>query len=256
VSRIGVGFDTVDIPACTERGIAVMVVNGTNDLSVAEHAMMLMLGVARRAVDSDAHIKQGGWWPKDGPRMVDLAGKTALVVGYGRIGSRVAAYARAFHMKVMVHDPLYHPARIASDGHVPARDLKKALAEADVVTLHCPLMPETRHLMDEAAFAALKPGAILVNTARGPIVKQEAVVAALQSGRLMGFGTDVLEVEPATQGNPLFSMPNVIISPHSAASTEEGTARMAEAAARNILAALDGAPDPAMMVNPEILQRR
>ncbi|MCA3328341.1 MAG: hypothetical protein INF72_13105, partial [Roseomonas sp.] len=109
VSRIGVGFDTVDIPACTERGIAVMVVNGTNDLSVAEHAMMLMLGVARRAVDSDAHIKQGGWWPKDGPRMVDLSGKTALVVGYGRIGSRVAAYARAFHMKVMVHDPLYHP---------------------------------------------------------------------------------------------------------------------------------------------------
>ena len=132
----------------------------------------------------------------------------------------------------------------------------KALAEADVVTLHCPLTPETRHLMDEAAFAALKPGAILVNTARGPIVKQEAVVAALQSGRLMGFGTDVLEVEPATPGNPLFSMPNVIISPHSAASTEEGTARMAEAAARNILAALDGAPDPAMMVNPEILQKR
>jgi D-3-phosphoglycerate dehydrogenase len=159
-------------------------------------------------------------------------------------------------MKVMVHDPLYHPARIASDGHIPARDFKKALAEADVVTLHCPLMPETRHLMDEAAFAALKPGAILVNTARGPIVKQEAVVAALQSGRLMGFGTDVLEVEPATPGNPLFSMPNVIISPHSAASTEEGTARMAEAAARNILAALDGAPDPAMMVNPEILQKR
>jgi D-3-phosphoglycerate dehydrogenase len=256
VSRIGVGFDTVDIPACTERGIAVMVVNGTNDLSVAEHAMMLMLGVARRAVDSDAHIKQGGWWPKDGPRMVDLAGKTALVVGYGRIGSRVAAYARAFHMKVMVHDPLYHPARIASDGHIPARDFKKALAEADVVTLHCPLMHETRHLMDEAAFAALKPGAILVNTARGPIVKQEAVVAALQSGRLMGFGTDVLEIEPATPGNPLFSMPNVIISPHSAASTEEGTARMAEAAARNILAALDGASDPAMMVNPEILQKR
>jgi D-3-phosphoglycerate dehydrogenase len=215
-----------------------------------------MLGVARRAVDSDAHIKQGGWWPKDGPRMVDLAGKTALVVGYGRIGSRVAAYARAFHMKVMVHDPLYHPARIASDGHIPARDLRKALTEADVVTLHCPLTPETRHLMDEAAFAALKPGAILVNTARGPIVKQEAVVAALHSRRLMGFGTDVLEVEPATPGNPLFSMPNVIISPHSAASTEEGTARMAEAAARNILAALDGAPDPAMMVNPEILQRR
>ena len=136
------------------------------------------------------------------------------------------------------------------------RDLKAALAEADVVTLHCPLMPETHHLMDEAAFAAIKPGAILVNTARGPVVKQDAVVAALRSGRIMGFGTDVLEVEPATPGNPLLTMPNVIVSPHSAASTEEGLSRMAEAAARNILAALDGQPDPAMMVNPEILQQR
>lgn len=256
VSRLGVGFDTIDIPACTERGVAVMVVNGTNDLSVAEHAMMLMLGVARRAVDAHNHVRDGGWWPKDGPRMVDLAGRTALVVGYGRIGTRVAAYCRAFRMRVLVHDPLYHPARIAADGHEPARDLTAALAEADVVTLHCPLMPATHHLMDEAAFAALKPGAILVNTARGPVVKQAAVIAALQSGHLMGFGTDVLEAEPAAPGNPLLAMPNVIVSPHSAASTEEGLARMSAAAARNLLDALDGRPDPAMMVNPEILQQR
>lgn len=256
VSRVGVGFDTIDIPACSERGIPVMVVNGTNDLSVAEHAMMLMLAVARRAVDADAHVKAGGWWPKDGPRMVDLAGRTALVVGYGRIGTRVAAYCKAFHMRVLVHDPLYHPARIAADGCEPARDLHKALAASDVVTLHCPLMPATHHLMDEAAFAALKPGAILVNTARGPVVKQAAVEQALRAGRLMGFGTDVLETEPAEPGNPLLGLPNVIVSPHSAASTEEGLARMAAQAARNLLDALDGAPDPAMMVNPEILQRR
>lgn len=256
VSRLGVGFDTIDIPACTERGIAVMVVNGANDLSVAEHAMMLMLGVARRSVDAHNHVRDGGWWPKDGPRMVDLAGRTALVVGYGRIGTRVADYCKAFRMRVLVHDPHYHPARIAADGHEPARDLRAALGEADVVTLHCPLMPETHHLMDEAAFAAIKPGAILVNTARGPVVKQDAVVAALRSGRIMGFGTDVLEAEPAAPGNPLLTMPNVIVSPHSAASTEEGLSRMAATAARNILDALDGKPDPAMMVNPEILQRR
>ncbi len=254
VARYGVGFDTVDIPACSARGIPVMVTNGANDLSVAEHAMMLMLAVARRAVDADRHVKAGGWWLPDGPGMVDLAGRTALVVGYGRIGCRVAGYCRAFGMRVMVMDPVFHPARIAADGFVAARDLHAALAEADVVTLHAPLTPATRHLMDARAFAALKPGAILVNTARGPLVEQAALVAALRAGRLQGVGLDVLEVEPSDAANPLFALHNVVVSPHNAASTEEGLARMARQAARNILDALDGTPDPAMMVNPEILR--
>jgi D-3-phosphoglycerate dehydrogenase len=253
VSRYGVGFDTVDIPACTARGIPVMVANGSNDLSVAEHAMMLMLAVARRAADTSAAVKAGGWWPKGGPGMVDLAGRTVLVVGYGRIGSRVANYCRAFQMRVMVMDPGFHPARIAADGFIPARDLRAALAEADVVTLHCPLTPATRHLMGPVAFAAMKPGAILVNTARGPVVDEAALLDALRAGRLQGFGTDVLEVEPSDATHPLWRMPNVIVSPHSAASTEEGLARMARAAAQNILDCLDGKPDPAMMVNPELV---
>jgi D-3-phosphoglycerate dehydrogenase len=253
VSRYGVGFDTVDVPACSARGIPVMVVNGTNDLSVAEHSMMLLLAVARRAVDTDRRIKAGGWWPPKGPRTVDLAGRNALVVGFGRIGTRVARYMQAFHMRVAVHDPLYHPARIAADGFVVARDLQAALAEADVVSLHCPLTPRTHHLMDEAAFAALKPGAILVNTARGPVVKEGALIHALESGQLMGAGLDVLESEPPPPGNRLLRLPNVVLSPHSAAGTEEGLARMARQAAQNILDALDGRPDPAMMVNPEIL---
>lgn len=252
VSRYGVGFDTVDIPACTERDIPVVVVNGTNDLSVAEHAMMLMLAVARRVLDNDQVVKAGGWWAKDGPGMVDLAGRSVLVVGYGRIGSRVANYCRAFQMKVMVMDPGFHPARIAADGFTPIRDLQAGLAEADVVTLHCPLSPATHHLMDAAAFAALRPGAILVNTARGPIVEEAALVAALESGRLHGAGLDVLEVEPSTATNPLYALPNVVVSPHNAASTEEGLARMARQAARNILDVLDGKRDPAFMVNGEI----
>jgi D-3-phosphoglycerate dehydrogenase / 2-oxoglutarate reductase len=255
VSRYGVGFDTVDIPACTARGVPVMVVNGTNDLSVAEHAMMLMLAVARRAVECDRHVKQGGWWDRPDPGMVELAGRTALVVGYGRIGCRVANYCRAFRMEVTVMDPAFHPARIAADGFTPALDLHAALARADVVTLHCPLTPATRHLMDGPAFAALKPGAILVNTARGPIVSQDALVAALRAGRLRGAGLDVLEVEPSDAANPLFALPNVVVSPHNAGSPEEGLARMARQAARNILDALDGRPDPAMMVNPEVLDR-
>ena len=258
-ARYGVGFDSVDVPACSARGVAVMVANGSNDLSVAEHAMMLMLAIARRAVQFDARVKSGGWWPEDlgkgGPlAMADLAGRTALVVGYGRIGTRVARLCQAFGMRVLVLDPGFTPARLAADGMVPVRDLHAALAEADVVTLHCPLRPETRHLLDARAFAAMRPNAILVNTARGPVVDEAALVAALRAGRLMGFGSDVLEVEPALRDNPLFALPNVILSPHLAASTEEGLARMARIAAQNILDVLDGRPDPAMMVNPEILR--
>lgn len=252
VSRFGVGFDTVDIAACTERDIPVMVVNGANDLSVAEHAMMLMLAVARRAVDHDRHVKDGGWWDGPDPRMLDLAGRSVLVVGYGRIGSRVANYCRAFQMRVMVMDPGFHPARIAADGFTPVRDLQAGLREADVITLHCPLSPATRHLMNETAFAALRPGAILVNTARGPLVSEAALVAALRSGRLHGAGLDVLEVEPSDAANALHALPNVVVSPHNAASTGEGLARMAQRAAQNILDVLDGRRDPAFMVNGEL----
>jgi D-3-phosphoglycerate dehydrogenase len=253
-ARLGVGFDTVDIPACSARGVPVMVVNGTNDLSVAEHAMMLMLAVARRAVDCDRHVKGGGWWDRPDAGIVELAGRAVLVLGYGRIGARVANYCRAFHMRVMVMDPGFHPARIAADGFTPIRDLHEGLRQADVVTIHTPLTPQTRHLMDDAAFAALRPGAILVNTARGPIVSQDALARALRAGRLHGAGLDVLEVEPSDASNPLFGLPNLVVSPHNAGSPEEGMARMARRAAQNILDALDGRPDPAMMVNPEILR--
>jgi D-3-phosphoglycerate dehydrogenase len=255
VSRMGVGYDTVDIAACSARGIPVMVANGSNDLSVAEHAMMLLLAVARRAVDVDGRVKSGQWSLPGGAPMVDLAGRTALVVGYGRIGVRVARYLAAFHMRVRVLDPFYSPHRIAADGFTPARDLHAALREADVVTLHCPLTPATRHLMDAAAFSALKPGALLVNTARGPVVQEAALVEALRSGRLAGAGLDVLELEPAAADHPLLALPNVVVSPHSAASTVEGMERMARTAVQNILDALDGRPDPSMMVNPEILRR-
>jgi D-3-phosphoglycerate dehydrogenase len=252
VSRYGVGFDTIDVAACTARRIPVMVVNGSNDLSVAEHAMMLMLAVARRAADTDRLVKAGGWWPEGGPDSIDLAGRNVLVVGYGRIGARVAAYCRAFQLRVAVLDHAFHPARIAADGYHPARDLHRALAEADVVTLHCPLTPTTRHLMDDAAFAALKPGAILINTARGGLVDEAALLRALAAGRLFGAGLDVLEQEPPPPDAALLRARNVVLSPHTAASTAEGLARMARQAARNILDALDGHPDPAMMVDPTL----
>ena len=255
VSRYGVGFDTVDIAACTARRVPVMVANGSNDLSVAEHALMLMLAVARRAVDMHNHVARGGWWPREWQPMADLAGRSLLVVGYGRIGARLARYGLALGMRVSVLDPLWRPSRLAADGVTPVRDLHAALAEADVVSLHCPLRPDTHHLMNAAAFAAMKPGAILVNTARGPVVDEAALLDAMRTGRLMGYGADVLETEPPAGIHPLCAMPNVVLSPHSAASTEEGLARMAAIAAQNILDCLDGRPDPAMMVNPELAAR-
>ncbi|MCS6921958.1 MAG: hydroxyacid dehydrogenase [Elioraea sp.] len=254
VARYGVGFDTVDVAACTERGLPVAVTNGANDLGVAEHAMALLLGVARRLTEYDAMVRRGEWRSTDGPAIGELAGRSVLVIGYGRIGTRVARLCAAFGMRVMVHDPAFPTPRIAADGHLPAPDWRAALAEADVVTLHCPLNDTTRHLIDADAFARMKPGVWLINTARGPVVDETALVAALRSGKVAAAGLDVLSVEPARPDNPLLTMPNVILTPHAAASARETLARMAERAARNILDALAGRIDPGFLVNPEVVQ--
>jgi D-3-phosphoglycerate dehydrogenase len=255
VSRYGVGYDTIDIEACTRRGVAVGVANGSNDLSVAEHALMLMLAVARNTVVYDRHVRSGGWRGPQAPVMGELAGRTVLVVGYGRIGTRVARLCTAFGMKVMVHDPNFPTPRIAADGHIPAPDLKTALPQADVVTLHCPLLPTTRRMINAETIALMKRGAWLINTARGPIVDQQALVAALHSGHIAGAGLDVMEVEPIDPADPLLSAPNVTLAPHNAAQPVESLAKMASRAAQNILDVLDGRADPGFFVNPEVFRR-
>ncbi len=255
VARYGVGFDTIDIAACTRRGLPVAVTNGANDLGVAEHAMALLLGVARRITEYDRMVRRGDWRSVDGPSIGELAGRTVLVMGYGRIGTRVARLCAAFGMRVMVHDPAFPSPRIAADGHRPAPDWRAALSEADVLTLHCPLNETTRGLIDADAFARMKPGIWLINTARGPIVDEAALVEALRSGKVAAAGLDVLTVEPAAKDNPLLAFDNVILSPHSAASAQETMAKMAVRAAHNILDALDGRIDPGFLVNPEVLRR-
>ena len=167
VSRFGVGFDTLDIPECTRRGVTVGVVNGANDLSVAEHAMMLMLAVARRTTEYDASVQAGTWMIQTGRRMHELSERTILIVGYGRIGTRVAKLCTAFGMKVMVHDPAFPTPRIAADGHTPAPHLMAAVPQADVISLHCPLSDETRKMVDASFLKQMKPTAWLINTARG-----------------------------------------------------------------------------------------
>lgn len=252
VARYGVGFDTVDITACTERGLPVAVTNGANDLGVAEHTMTLLLRFARRLTQYDAMVRRSEWRSVDGPLIGELAGRTVLVIGYGRSGARVVRLCAAFGMRVMVHDPAFPTPRIAADGHLPAPDWRAALAEADVVTMHCLLNDSTRHLIDADAFARMKPGVWLINTARGPVVEEAALIDALRSGKVAAAGLDVLGVEPALPDNPLLGMDNVILTPHSAASAQETLARMAARAAHNILEVLAGRIDPGFLVNPEV----
>ena len=157
---------------CTKHGILVGVVNGANDLSVAEHTMMLMLAVARRLVEFDASVRAGTWMLQTGRRMHELAGKKVLVIGYGRIGARVARLCKAFGMKTMVTDPAFPTPRIAADGHIPVKDLWAAIPDADVVSLHCPLDQVTRGMVNAAFLKRMKPTAWLINAARGPIVDE------------------------------------------------------------------------------------
>ncbi len=255
VSRFGVGYDTLDIPACTRRGVLVGVVNGANDLSVAEHAMMLMLAVARRTIEMDRSVRAGTWMVQAGRRMHELAGRSVLVVGYGRIGTRVARLCAAFGMRVMVRDPAFPTPRIAADGYAPAPDLMEAVAEADVVTLHLPLSEATRGMVDAAFLSAMKSSAWLINTARGGLVDEAALAAALAAGTIEAAGIDVLVREPPDAANPLFALDNVVLSPHNAAAPLECYAKMSRRAVANLLDTFDGVIDPGFTVNPEVLKR-
>jgi D-3-phosphoglycerate dehydrogenase / 2-oxoglutarate reductase len=253
ISRFGVGYDSVDVASCTRRNILLGVTNGANDLSVSEHAMMLMLAVARRTVEYDESVRAGTWMIQSGRRMHELAGKKVLVVGYGRIGTRVAKLCNAFHMECMVTDPAFPTPRIAADGHIPAPDMWAAIPEADIVTLHCPLDDVTRGMVNAAFFKRMKPTAWLINTARGPIVDEPALVAALSDGTIEAAGVDVMAREPSPAETPLFRLPNVVLSPHNATAPLQCYAKMSMRALLNMLDFIDGKIDPGYTVNPEVL---
>ena len=256
VSRFGVGYDTVDIPACTRRGVVVGVTAGGNDLSVAEHTLMLLLAVARRTIEMDAAVRTGRWMLRDGRPMGELAARTILVVGYGRIGTRVARLCAAFGMTVMVCDPFFPLPRIAADGFTPVADIAAALPAVDVLTLHCPLGEGTRHMINREMLGLMKPTAWLINAARGPLVDEAALIEALSSGKLEAAGLDVQLHEPPDPANPLLKLPNVVLSPHNAAAPLECNEKMSVRAARNMLELFDGVLDPGYVVNPETLPNR
>ena len=252
-ARLGVGFDAVDVPALTARRVPLMVVGTANATSVAEHAVFMMMAVAKRATELHARTSQGLWHERKSGLPLELSGSTVLVVGFGRIGTRTAPRCRAFGMDVLVFDPYVPPATIEAAGFEPVADLDAALGRADYVTIHCPRNAETVDLFGAARIARMKQGAVLVNTARGGIVSEAALQAALESGHLGGAGLDVFETEPAGPGQALLQRPDVITSPHMAGITVQSMQAMAAATAHNMLSVLDGAPIRENVVNPEAL---
>lgn len=253
VARIGVGFDAVDVPALTARKIPLMVAGSANSPSVAEQAMFMMMALAKRGAELHAMVKDGQWSKRLASVPFDLYGKTVLVVGFGRIGTRSAKRCQAMEMNVLVYDPYVEAGAIKTAGYESVAELDAALPRADFVTIHCPKTPETVGMFNAARLQRMKPTAYLVNTARGGIVDEPALHAALTTAKLAGAGLDVFEQEPPPQDNPLLKLPGVIIAPHMAGVTRESLDRMGLQTARNILSALDGKPIRENVINKEVL---
>ena len=239
VGRLGVGLDNIDVRACEARGIAVIPATGANAQAVAEYVIATAMLLLRGAFLSTDEVAAGRW-----PRTAlslgrEIAGRTLGVIGFGDIGRRAARMGRALGMRAIGHDVALAPNAPAwRDEHVEPRDLDALLAEADVVTLHVPLVAATRNLIDARRLGAMKRGAILIDTARGGVVDEAAVAAALASGQLGGAALDVFDTEPLPAGSPLAGAPNLLLTPHIAGLTQEANARVSTMIAERVLAML------------------
>jgi len=243
ICATGVGYDHIDVEAATARGVIVCTSAGSNHQSVAELTLGLMVAVARQIAHGDRVLRRGGWEPLVGP---ELWGKTLGIVGLGRIGKAVALLARAFGMRVIATDIVLDHT-FGSVHHVEYVPLPKLLRLADVVSLHCPLTPATRGLMNERTFRLMKPTAYLINTARGPVIDEPALVQAILARRIAGAALDVFPDEPHIDAR-LREAPNVVLTPHIGGSANEALERMMELALLNITQVLEGAP-PISRVN-------
>ena len=252
-ARIGVGYDAVDVPALTAKRIPLMVAGTANSPSVAEQAMFMMMALAKRGAELHALVQDGHWSKRLSTVPFDLYGKAVLIVGFGRIGTRSAKRCLAMEMNVLVYDPYVSDADVKAAGCEPVKDLETALPSADFVSIHCPKTPETVGMFNAARLARMKPTAYLVNTARGGIIDEKALHAALTSGKLAGAGLDVFDLEPTPVNNPLLKLPSVISAPHMAGVTRESLDRMGLQTARNILSMLDGTPIRENVINREVL---
>jgi len=235
ISKHGSGTDTIDKSAATERGVAVVAAIGANASAVAEHALMLLLACAKSVVTLDTRMRQGHW-DKATHKSIELGGKTLGLIGLGSIGLRMAEMAAALRMRIIGHDPF---ARNLPN-YIESVALQEIWRQSDAISLHCPLTEENRHLINAQTLAQCKRGVILVNTARGGLVDEPALIAALSSGQVHSAGLDSFETEPMVAGHPFRDEANLILSPHVGGVSREAYVNMGVGAAQNALAVLEG----------------
>jgi len=256
VSNYAVGFDNVDVPACTARGIPVGNTPGVLTETTADLAFALMMAAARRLPEGDRYVRAGKWktW---GPMLLlgpDVHGATIGIVGFGRIGQAVARRAAGFGMKILYHDVHQADPAVEAEHSATFLPLEKLLAQADFVSLHVNLTPETRGLINSEKLGWMKSTAVLVNTSRGPVVDGAALATALRDGQIFAAGLDVTDPEPIKTDDPLLSLDNCLVVPHIASASHATRSKMAEMAAANLLAGLRGERLPTP-VNPEVYDR-
>ncbi len=247
IAKFGVGYDNIDVAAASARGIAVATAPGTNHEAVADMAYGLLLALVRQIPAADQAVRAGSWRRYVGP---GLPGRTLGILGVGRIGKAVARRAPGFGLHLLGCDPVW-PAELAAELEMERVDFPTLLRRSDFLTLHVPLKDDTRGLLNQATIAAMKRGAYLINTSRGGVVEEKAVLAALASGQLRGYATDVFEQEPPATDSPLLNVPGVILTPHTGAYTVDALRLTGESVVKSIMAVLAG-EHPATVINPEI----
>ena len=253
MSKHGVGYDSVDVPAATKAGVAVMMANGGNADPVAEHSLALMLATTRE-IGLYQHALRSGRWKEMSYNVRDFSDRTVGIVGYGQIGRRTARLVAACGAKVVIFS--------RRKGEAPAgmeweTDFDRLLERVDILSLHCPLTDQTRGMVGARELGKLRKGAIVINTSRGQVIDEAALIEALKSGHLAGAGLDTFAQEPVSPDNPLLHMPNVICTPHIAASTTGAMAQLGTIASNNIVSYLKGEVfDEDNFVNPEVFAKR
>lgn len=248
IARAGVGYDAVDVAAATDHGVAVAITPGTNQDAVAEHTFTHILALAKGLIPQHLSVKAGGW-----PRgsTIPLRGRTLGIVGLGRIGKSVAIRGAAFNMKLIAYEPFPDKAFVEKYG-ITLMPMEKVLAEGDFITLHVPLSPETKHLINKKTLSLMKPTAFLINESRGGLICEADLIEALRERRIAGAGLDVFEQEPPPSNNPLFTLDNVSLTPHAAGVDLQSRDDMAHSAAQTIATLYKGGWSKETIVNPQV----
>ncbi len=252
-ANVAVGFDNMDVAACTKRGVVATNTPGVLDETTADFAWTLLMAVGRRLIEGDTLARSGKWkgWDLDQLVGTDVWGKTLGIVGFGRIGRAMARRALGFQMKVIYTDEVRAPEAVEKELNAEFRSMDSLLADSDFVSVHVPLLPDTRGLFNAPRFSRMKPTAFLINTSRGAVVDEAALVHALESGKIAGAALDVFENEPSI--HPGLQRPNVVLAPHIASASIETRTKMACMAAENVVALFKGQRPPNLL-NPEVLK--